>query len=255
MIPGWGIGGIEILLYFVVSYKLKKLKPNLKNMECITYYWMTMTILTMFWEIIFVLNYSVIIQSAQQLIDTNTHVWTNKYDITYIIPWKVSFIFYAEYGAYADREYMLARNDWSRIIESSHAFICGLFALLTIVSRAYFLNKGTYNRDIYRYYTCIGASMGSQLMNSILYMVNYFNELRDLNNINYCSSTFPCTFGLLSRAFMYVNIFWTLMPIYALSTTVINGKNCYKYRLPIRTIRMLNSSRKIESPRKLLLAP
>lgn len=252
MIPGWAIGAIEVLLYFLASYKLKKLNVNLKNMDCITYYWMTMTILTMFWEIIFVSNYSSIILYAKQLIDTNTHVWTNKYDITYILPWKVSFIFYAEYGAYADREYMLARNDWSRIIESSHAFICGFFALLTITSRIFFLAKETYNRDIYRYYTCLGASMGSQLMNSILYMANYFNELSDQNNINYCTYTFPCTFGLLSRAFMYVNIFWTLMPIYALSTTMINGKN-YKCYILKRKRHILNLPKTIETHKKKLL--
>ena len=208
MIPGWAIGAIEVLLYFLASYKLKKLNVNLKNMDCITYYWMTMTILTMFWEIIFVSNYSSIILYAKQLIDTNTHVWTNKYDITYILPWKVSFIFYAEYGAYADREYMTLKNDWSRYIESTHALFCALFSMLAI----HYKLKG----DNKKYLVNMSISMGSQLMNSILYMANYYIEISNPTNINYNSTSFPTGILLSKRPFMWVNIFWILMPTYSI---------------------------------------
>ena len=34
---------------------------------------------------------------------------------------KLARIFYAEYGAWADREYMVSSDDWSRTIEGSHA--------------------------------------------------------------------------------------------------------------------------------------
>ena len=117
MVQGWIIGGIEIIIYFIVSYQIRKRTSILQTMNSITYYWMTMTVLTMIWEIFFVVNYKSVNVLAQQLISNNTHVWTNDYDMTYILPWKLSHIFYAEYGAYADKEYMLLYNDWSRVIE------------------------------------------------------------------------------------------------------------------------------------------
>ena len=52
---------------------------------------------------------------------------------------KLSPIFYAEYGAYADREYMNRHDDWSRVIESSHSLFCGVFALVAINQK--FLTK------------------------------------------------------------------------------------------------------------------
>ena len=59
-------------------------------------------------------------------------------------------------------------------------------------------------------------------MNSILYMMNYFNQLAEPSNVNYCSVAFPCGHALLNRAFMYVNIFWTIMPLYAILSIMIN---------------------------------
>ena len=135
MVHGWIIGGIEIIIYFILSYQIRKQISILQTMNRIIYYWMTMTILTMIWEIFFVVNYKSVNILAQQLILNNTHVWTNNYDITYILPWKLSHIFYAEYGAYADKDYMLLYNDWSRVIESSHASFCGLFAFMTLYHR------------------------------------------------------------------------------------------------------------------------
>ena len=92
-----------------------------------------MTILTFIWECAFVLDYKNVNIISQQLIKNKEHVWNNEYDLSYVLPWKLSTIFYAEYGAYADREYMQNRNDWSRVIESTHALFCGLFAYFTFI--------------------------------------------------------------------------------------------------------------------------
>ena len=83
--------------------------------------------------------------------------------------------------------------------------------------------------NLNRYFISLGISMGSQLMNSILYMMNYFNQLAEPANVNYCSPSFPCDHALLARAFMYVNIFWTIMPLYAILSAMINptGKVSY----------------------------
>ena len=129
--------------------------------------------------------------------------------MSYILPWKLSVIFYGEYGAYADREYMLWGNNWSRIIEGSHATLCGFFALIAMTMIGNQRNKN-------HYLVSASISMGSQLMNSILYMSNYFLQMKDPDNINYVSEEFPAGIALYKRPFMYVNIFWTIMPIYAL---------------------------------------
>ena len=103
---------------------------------------------------------------------------------------------------------MLLTNDWSRIIEGTHAVFCGLFALVAIRMKI---------QDNHRNYLIyMSVSMGSQLMNSILYMFNYFIQTHDYTNINHCRDDFPCGLLLLERPFMYVNVFWTIMPIYTI---------------------------------------
>ena len=61
----------------------------------------------MIWEIAFVYNYNNISKLSSELIASGEHVWLCDYDLSFLLPWKLAFIFYAEYGAYADREYMI----------------------------------------------------------------------------------------------------------------------------------------------------
>ena len=58
--------------------------------------------------------------------------------------------------------------------------------------------------------------MGTQLMNSILYMSEYFIQTNTPSSINYNTPKFPCGKFLLKRPFMYINIFWTVMPFFIL---------------------------------------
>ena len=92
------------------------------------------TILTGIWELFFVLNYDNVVHLAENLIETKTHVWTSNYTSHDLNPAKFSQIFYAEYGAYADREYMTETDTWSRVIESSHSLLCGIFCLLAMIN-------------------------------------------------------------------------------------------------------------------------
>ena len=64
--------------------------------------------------------------TKHKLITNKEHVWTNQYSLSYVWPWKLSKIFYAEYGAWADREYMSLTDDWSHTIEGTHALFCAL---------------------------------------------------------------------------------------------------------------------------------
>ena len=86
-----------------------------------------MTILTGLWEFCFISNYKYVNLLSNEFLETKTHVWSSEYNLSYILPWKLSYIFYAEYGAYADREYMISKDDWSRVIEGTHAIFCAFF--------------------------------------------------------------------------------------------------------------------------------
>ena len=126
--------------------------------------------------------------------------------IIYIISFsKFSQIFYSEYGAYADREYMTDTDTWSRVIESSHSLMCGIFCLLAMIN--YLFGKSG------EFIFTLSVGMGSQLMNSILYMANYFNQVRDRDNVNFNTTRFPSGKYLEKRPFMYINAFWTLCPL------------------------------------------
>jgi hypothetical protein len=223
---GIGIGAIELAVYFFVSYNIRKYwYTQLKHINVISYYWMTMTVLTCIWECAFILQYQSVHEYAEELVVTNTHVWTQKYNVSDINPWKLSKIFYAEYGAHADREYIQLHNYWSRLIEGSHAGLCGLFSLLAIIFSIH--NKSQL------YIISATVAMSSQLMNSILYMGQYFLQVSDPSSVNYPSASFPCGFALLARAFMYVNVFWTVMPLY----TIIMEYVSYLYHSNINKIK------------------
>lgn len=200
-----GIVFIVIFIYLVIS--IRDNNKMLRHMNPIVYLWLSFTIMTGIWELCFVLNYNTVTNYANYLIENEEHVWTNEYSVINLLPHLFSKIFYGEYAAYADREYM-STDDWSRIIESTHCIFCGIFSLLAL---NYYDNL-----KLNKYMLTLGISMGSQCMNSILYMINYFNEIGNPNSINYDNSTFPTGYMLNKRPFMYINIFWTIMPIYVM---------------------------------------
>jgi hypothetical protein len=208
MFTGIEIGIIELILYFSFCRFLSDLALPLKLIPAVSYYWIMITILTGVWEAAFIFNYYEVSQMSKNFINTSQHVWTTQYDSSYIFPWKLSKIFYAEYGAYADREYMSPMDNWSRIIESSHALFCGLFSLVAIYKK---IKEHHRDYDIF-----INVAMGSQLMNSILYMARYFNTLNERDSVNFNWEGFPAGIALIKRPFMYVNIFWTVMPTYVI---------------------------------------
>ena len=201
-----GINGAFIVLF--IFFGITTLFHHFFNINSISYYWLSFTVLTGIWEYIYITNRKYVSNRSLHLLDTKTHVWFTKYNINMILPWNTSYIFYSEYGAYADKEYMSNKDNWSIIIEGSHAVFCGIFALLSLYFK--FLNN-TKN-----FYITLSISMGTQLMNSILYMSEYSIQIKTPTNINYDSPKFPCGKYLTKRPFMYINIFWTLMPMYIL---------------------------------------
>jgi len=142
---------------------------------------------------------------AFDLIRNRSHVWTNHYSLTNLNLNNFSQIFYSEYAAYADREYLTQKDDWSKLIEGSHCLVCGLSTLLCMIALLF--------KNFDTFLLMNGIGMGSQFMNSILYMVNYIYQTQDSNSINYNTDSFPTGQFLEKRPFMYVNIFWTIMPL------------------------------------------
>lgn len=198
---------LELGIFYVISKKIKN--KNFMDMDSnISYYWLCFTILTGIWELFYILNYKKVINMSNNLLKYNKHVWFKKYKINMILPWKLSHIFYSEYGAYADREYMTNKEYWSRIIEGSHLTLCGYMSFFTL----YYYYYKNYNN----YYLYLGIAMGTQLMNSILYMSEYMIQTKTRNSINYNTKTFPVGRYLDKRPFMWINIFWTVMPAYIL---------------------------------------
>ena len=206
-IKGYIGAALEIYLFTLISSRVNELY-NINFDNTISYYWLCFTILTGIWECFYIFNYNNVINMSSNLILHKQHVWTNKYNLNIILPWNLSYAFYSEYGAYADREYMTNKDKWSRIIEGTHSSLCGLFSLMTI----YFFH----NKLLNNYSICLGISMGSQLMNSILYCGQYLIQTKNKNSINYNSSDFPCGKYLDKRPFMWINIFWFMMPSYVL---------------------------------------
>ena len=213
-ISGILIGIIELILFYFFSRSLREKHLNLNKMDTLSYYWMMMTILTCIWELSYILNHKKIIKISNKFLKDKKNVWTSKFNLFYIIPWRLSEIFYAEYGAYADREYMTNKDIWSRVVEGTHALFCGVFSLLSIIS----INYNLY----YHYYIMATISMSTQLMNSLLYMSEYYIQIKNKYSVNYNSVHFPCGVALLKRPFMYVNILWTLFPTYVILKFIVS---------------------------------
>ena len=210
----------EVSFIFLVSYLIRTNSNQIKELNPVLYYWTFFTFFTGIWEFCFLIQYSKTCYTALEMLDNNTHVWSTYYKLNNVLPWKFSNIFYAEYGAYADREYMLVNDDWSRVIEGSHAVMCGVFAGSAILLKL----KNKY----IHYIVFISVCMGSQLMNSILYMINYFHQTHDKTNVNYITDSFPAGTYLEKRPFMYINIFWTIMPLFCI-INLINNYNKILY--------------------------
>ena len=199
-----GLTGAFIIVF--LFYITSTLFSYFFNIHSICYYWICFTILNSGWEYTYITNRHLVKKNAEQLINSNTHVWKNKYDFDMILSWRTLFIFYSEYAAYVDREYMSDKN-YCSIIEKTRALFCGVFALLAL----YF----NFQNNMKNFYISLSISMATQLMNSILYINEYLIQINIDTHINY-KKTFPCGKFLEKRPFMYINILWTLMPIYIL---------------------------------------
>ena len=199
------IGAIfTLFIFFIISSCFYPLF----NIDVIAYYWLCFTILTGIWEYTYVNKKKYISLNSKSLLHLKEHVWFKKYSFDMILPHNTSIIFYSEYAAYADREYMNKKDNWSVVIEGSHCILCAIFSLFSL----YF----NFNNNHKNFYITMSISMGTQLMNSILYISEYLIQCKNPSNVNYNNPDFPTGKFFIKRPFMYINIFWTIMPLYIL---------------------------------------
>ena len=205
---------VELQFFFGVSELLYNVCSGLQNIDRISYYWMMFTILTAKWESGYLANRIRVNSNSRNLIDNKEHVWTNMYTLDNLAPKKFAILFYSEYAAYADREYMTRVDIWSALIESTHALLCGSISLAAFGSAVLYLDT------LYKVF--ISLAMGGQLMNSVLYLGEYSIQIKNKDSVNYPSSSFPLGNYMIARPFMYINGLWTIMPIYV-SVNVLYG--------------------------------
>ena len=79
MVTGLVIALVQIFILFGGSYLLRNKFPQLKQIETLTYYWLTMTVLTMLWEICFVVDYNNTTLYALELLAEKTHIYTQEF--------------------------------------------------------------------------------------------------------------------------------------------------------------------------------
>ena len=66
-------------------------------------------------------------------------------------------------------------------------------------------------------------AMAFQLMNSIMYMIEYGIQCNSIRSPNYYNnSEFPLGVAMSERPFMYVNLFWLVMPTYIIFYEIFN---------------------------------
>ncbi len=199
---------IEVCMFAGIAYCVREFGiTSLQKMDAVTYYWLTFITLVGFWELIYITCHKKTIEIAQELLETKTKVWTNKYGLSMLLPWNFSKLFYAEYAAYADREYMSTKDKWSVLVEGSHATFCALFAMVSL---------GVYYHSEKSFDASLAFAMGSQFMNSLLYMGEYFIQVKDENSVNFNTPSFPTGWALTKRFFMWINVFWLVMPVYVM---------------------------------------
>ena len=196
---------LELTIFTFFSRHLRNYL-SFNNIDLITYYWLCFTILTGLWELTYLKRKKNISIISQNLINTKSHVWFNKYPLSIVIPKNFSSLFYAEYGAWSDREYMTNKNYWSNLVEGTHCLFCALFSLIALI----YYRMG----NMENYTISLSVAMGNQFMNSVLYLGQYVIQCYDPNSLNFDSKEFPSGYLLSKRPFMWVNLPWILFPSY-----------------------------------------
>ena len=83
---GW-IGSLLEIAFFLNTFKnIIELNPELQKLNPIVSYWLGFTVLTGFWELVYISNRKEINAYSNILVLNDKSVWTNKYSISMVLP-------------------------------------------------------------------------------------------------------------------------------------------------------------------------
>ena len=196
---------LEVSIFLTISSYIFG-HTELHSINWLVCTWLMFTTLTGIWETKYLSSRHDISEYARQLIYNHQHVWTNEYNPIVVWVYYFSKLFYAEYGAWADREYMFYTDGWSFTVEGTHCFICAFFSTLSLLAQI--------NGNTTLFIVLAAIAMSSQLMNSIMYLRQYCIQCATPTSVNYNCSNFPCGSFLMKRPFMWINALWIAMPTF-----------------------------------------
>ena len=104
------------------------------------------TIITFVWEFSYIVNYDEISLYAKYLTNSKTHVWKNKYNLSYVLPWEMASIFYAEYRSFSDKTFLLAFSISSELYLLGTLKLVFGFRISKLLLRS-FLTKNAFTHD------------------------------------------------------------------------------------------------------------
>ncbi len=204
---------IELIIAMVIFNNIYSI-INFIDLPKFVFYWIAFSILVCIYEIAYLYNFKNITRNAKALIKTKNSIWFEKYDISKLLPWKFAKLFYTDYIANSDREYINNNTKYGKIIESTHLFICGGLYLLALIMNIY--------GNINKFKTLLFMSFGAQIMNIIMYTLFLYFQIHNKFSSNYASKRFPIGRYYEKRPFTYINIIYIIMIISIIIYYIIN---------------------------------
>ena len=83
---GYVIALLEIAMFAILSSMAQMYITPLQKMSGVMYYWFCFSVLTGFWEAVYVSCYDQVASLATQLVKTKKSVWTESYPLYYVLP-------------------------------------------------------------------------------------------------------------------------------------------------------------------------
>ena len=179
------------------------------------------------------------------LVNKSISIWTTSYPFYMVLPWNFIILMFINYSSYVDREYINIIDTWDKIITGKYyyIYIYGIlygiyncidhlfifFALAgQIINTSLFFNItrkynvlillyiiATLYQDI-MYNYIIYFIMSSQILETLLYLKNYYYQTSLSSSLNMNSIDFKCGKLFINRPFIYFNLMWIVVPLYIL---------------------------------------
>jgi hypothetical protein len=78
---GYMVALLEVMMFSVAATAVRVLLPALGTCGLVMYYWFAFTVLTGYWESVYVRNYDYVTDYADTLLENKESVWTKDYPL------------------------------------------------------------------------------------------------------------------------------------------------------------------------------